>query len=91
MGNAIEHLQKAIKINPDFAEAHYKLAGLFDEKNDYKSAKKHYLKSIDLKKDFDEAFFKLATMLKRKKHPFLFKFGSFGYFSKLCLPHLAST
>ena len=67
MQEAIDHLQQAIKINPEFANAHYQLALLLDKKNDYKKAKSHYLKSIDLKKNFTESYFHLATMLKRKK------------------------
>ena len=67
MQEAIKHLQKAIKLNPDFADAHYELATLLDVENEYSLAKKHYLKSIDLKKGFEKAHFKLATMLKRKK------------------------
>ena len=35
MQEAINHLQQAIKINPEFANAHYQLALLLDKKNDF--------------------------------------------------------
>ena len=35
MSNAQEHLEKAIQINPEFADAHYELALILKDKNDY--------------------------------------------------------
>ena len=34
MSNAQEHLEKAIQINPEFADAHYELALILKDKKD---------------------------------------------------------
>ena len=48
MSNAQEHLEKAIQINPEFADAHYELALILKDKKDYKESKKHFLKTIEI-------------------------------------------
>ena len=37
MSNAQEHLEKAIQINPEFADAHYELALMLKDKKEYKN------------------------------------------------------
>ena len=39
MSNAQEHLEKAIEINPEFADAHYELALLLKDQQDFENSK----------------------------------------------------
>ena len=64
MLNAQEHLEKAIKINPEFADAHYELALILKDKKDYENSKKHFLKTIKIQPEFSAAHFNYALLLK---------------------------
>ena len=64
MKNVKKHLEKAIEINPEFADAHHELALIFMDKGDHKLAKKHLLKVIKIDPDFMKAHYHLALLLK---------------------------
>ena len=51
MSNAQEHLERAIKINPDFADAHYELALILRDNEEFEKAKVHFLRTIEIKPD----------------------------------------
>ena len=57
MTNAQEHLEKAIQINPEFADAHYELALILKDNKDYNESKKHFLKTIEILPEFPAAHF----------------------------------
>ena len=52
MSNAQEHLEKAIKINPEFADAHYELALILSDKIEYEKSKEHFLKTIEIRPEY---------------------------------------
>ncbi|MDR6943256.1 OmpA family protein [Mucilaginibacter pocheonensis] len=54
---AIENLQKAIKEDQKFVEAHFQLADVFRLKHLYKQAIEQYLKVIALNPDFNKAVY----------------------------------
>ena len=60
MTNVQKHLEKAIKNNPKYAEAHYELGVILIEQEEYKLAKRHFLKVIQIEPDFMKAYFHLA-------------------------------
>ena len=47
MSNAETHLEKAIKINPEYADAHYELALILKDKEENERSKEHFLKTIE--------------------------------------------
>ena len=57
-------LNKAIKLNPRYANAFYNLAGLFLERGDLLKAEIHLRKTIALKSDFASAHYNLGLILK---------------------------
>ncbi len=57
-------LNKAIKLNPRYANAFYNLAGLFLEKGNLLKAEIYLRKAIDLKSDFASAHYNLGFILK---------------------------
>ena len=59
-------LNKAIKLNPKYANAFYNLAGLFLEKGDSLKAEVHLRKAINLKPDFASAYYNLGFILKNQ-------------------------
>jgi tetratricopeptide (TPR) repeat protein len=66
LDEAIEHLQKALQINPGDAEAHDNLGGALFQKGNVDEAMAHYQKAIQLKPDYAEAHYNLANMLAQK-------------------------
>ena len=67
MNNIQKHLEKAIKVNPEYSEAHYELGIIFSEKKEYKLAKQHLLKVTKIDPDFAMAYFHLALLYKKFK------------------------
>ena len=59
-------LNKAIKLNPRYANAFYNLAGLFLERGDLLKAETHLRKTINLKPDFASAYYNLGFILKNQ-------------------------
>ena len=64
MTKAQEHLEKAIQIHPEFADAHYELALILKDKGENDISRKHLLKAIEIKPEFSKAHFHLALLLK---------------------------
>ena len=60
---AIAHLQKALEIRPDYAEAHYSLAMALAGCGQVDSAIAHYQKALEIKPDYAEAHNNLALVL----------------------------
>ena len=67
MSNAQEHLEKAIQIHPEFADAHYELALILKDKKDNERSKEHFLKTIEIRPEFPVAHFNYALLLKDMK------------------------
>ena len=61
---AKEYYEKAIKLNPKFAEAYNNLAVLlFQYFKEYKTAKEYYEKAIKFKNKYSQAYFNLGNLL----------------------------
>jgi len=56
--------RKAIKLNPDFAEAHFNLGNLMRKLGKLKEAKISYLKAIEINPNFANAHCNLGTLLR---------------------------
>ena len=67
MSNAQEHLEKAIQIHPEFADAHYELALLLKDKKEFEKSKEHFLKTIEIRPEFPVAHFNFALLLHEMK------------------------
>ena len=59
---AIEELQKATKIDPNYAEARYELGVLYQEKEDHKTAFQEFKQAVTINPDYAEAHFRLGTI-----------------------------
>jgi tetratricopeptide (TPR) repeat protein len=67
---AIEHLQEAIKLVPEFAEAHYNLGILLRQKGKIDEAAGHFLKAIEFHENYTLAIFALGeTLQAQNKFP----------------------
>ena len=62
MNNVQSHLNKAIDINPEFAEAHFELSLILINQGKYEDAKDHLLKVIKIDSEFMQAYFHLALI-----------------------------
>ena len=67
MSNAQEHLEKAIQIHPEYADAHYELALLLSNNSEYEKSKEHFLKTIEIRPEFSLAHFHYALLLNKMK------------------------
>ena len=67
MSNAQEHLEKAIQIHPEYADAHYELALLLSNNSEYEKSKEHFLKTIEIRPEFSLAHFNYALLLNKMK------------------------
>ena len=56
------HLQKAIELDPNYADAYYEIGLLFKKDNESKKALEHFQKAVNLREDFAEAQCELAIM-----------------------------
>ncbi|MEJ6622117.1 MAG: tetratricopeptide repeat protein, partial [Opitutae bacterium] len=61
--NAKTHLEKAIVLNPDFAEAYFELGMLLKEDGDIKESIKTLRKAVSINNDYAEAQCELAIAL----------------------------
>jgi len=52
---AIEHLQQALRIKPDFAEAHYQLGVGLEQVGRVQEALGHYEEAVRIKPDYTQA------------------------------------
>ena len=64
--NAIKSYKKAIKINPDFAEAYYNMAIAQKVIGEFEEAIKNYKKALKIKPDYFEAHYNLGNILSEK-------------------------
>jgi tetratricopeptide (TPR) repeat protein len=60
---AIHHYELALRIRPDFAEAHYNLGVTLARLNRFQEAIEHYEQALRLKPDFAEARYNLGISL----------------------------
>lgn len=63
---AQRHLQRALEIDPDSAEAHHAFAVLYESEGNSKQAEKHYRKAVRTKDDFAQAQNNYAGFLYRQ-------------------------
>ena len=66
---AIKYLKRAIRINPDFAEAHNNLGVLFIDLKRFDEAEKEYREAIRIDPDFAEAHNNLGILLLKTERP----------------------
>lgn len=64
---AIEHLKKAIEIEPEFAETYYNLGIILRQKREIDDAVEHFAKAIECKDNYGLAFFALGETLHAQK------------------------
>ncbi len=63
---AIAHFQKALQINPNYAEAHYNLGNVLLHKGSVDEAIIHYQRALQIKPDYAEDCYNLgAALIKR--------------------------
>ncbi|MFY9558357.1 MAG: tetratricopeptide repeat protein [Blastocatellia bacterium] len=60
------HYREAIRLDPDYAEAHYSYAILLADRGDINAAISESKKAIDIEKNYAEAHFNLALLLRKK-------------------------
>ena len=66
MDEAITHYQKALQINPDYAEAHNNLGNALLQKGRVDEAIAQYQKALQIKPDYAEAHDNLGNALLQK-------------------------
>ena len=64
--DAKQHLQKAIELDSNYADAYYELGLLLKKDGDSDGALNHFQKAVNLREDFAEAQCELAIMLMLK-------------------------
>ena len=65
-GRAIEDLNKAIELKPDFFEAYFNRASAYFQRDEYDRAIKDLDKAIELKPDYAETYFRRGLAYSRK-------------------------
>lgn len=65
LNKAVENLNKAIVINPEYFKAYYNLGCIFLNKKAYELAEKNLLLSIKYNKDFAYSYYNLGTLYLR--------------------------
>ncbi len=68
-GAATTNFQKAIEINPEFADPHNNLANVLVGQNRLEEAIGHYQKALEINADYVEAHRGLAGVLVRQGNP----------------------
>ena len=61
---AIENYTQALKINPDFVEAHNNIGNVLRQKDELQAAMKSYARAIKINPNFAEAHHNIANILK---------------------------
>ena len=69
LDEAIEALNKAISIKPDYAEAYYNLGNTFREKGKLNRAIETYTKAVSIKLDYAEAYNNMGIALADQGKP----------------------
>ncbi len=62
LANAISHYQRAISLNPDYAEAHYSLGNAYEDLFDYERALSEYRVAVSIDDKFYDAYNNLARL-----------------------------
>jgi tetratricopeptide (TPR) repeat protein len=62
ISSAIEQFQRALSLNPDYAEAHYNLATAYEEVLEYDKALSEYQRAIEADDQFSDAYNNLARL-----------------------------
>jgi len=65
--NAIESVQKALKLDPDYAEAHYYMGFIHYQQSEYKPAEKEFRKAIHLNSYYTDAHNHLGLVYRETK------------------------
>jgi tetratricopeptide (TPR) repeat protein len=63
---AEEHLRKAVKLNPGWAEAHYQLGLLYDDRALFDEAIREYQVAVRLRPDLATAHYRLAQLYQKR-------------------------
>ena len=66
MLEAMEHLEQALRINPDSAEAHYDLGVALEQAGRVGEAVEHYQQALRIKPGYTEARSALARLRARQ-------------------------
>jgi tetratricopeptide (TPR) repeat protein len=66
LDEAVEQLQKALELNPSFAEAHYNLGHVLVQKGQMDEAIAQYQKALELNPDYPDAHYNLGNVLVEK-------------------------
>ncbi len=66
INEAISHFQKALQINPDYADAHYNLGNALLQKGDVDEAIAQYQRALQIHPDYVEASYNLGNALLQK-------------------------
>lgn len=64
---AIQYLQKAVELEPEFAEAQYNLGILLRQENKINEAVDHFEKAVELKENYGLALFALGETLNKQE------------------------
>jgi tetratricopeptide (TPR) repeat protein len=60
------HYREALRLDPNYAEAHFSYAILLADRGDTNAAISEYKRAIEIQKSYPEAHFNLALMLRKK-------------------------
>ena len=66
LDEAIEHFLQALRIKPDYVDAHINLAVVLDKQGRTAEAIEHYLQALRIKPDYEKVHFNLALALDKQ-------------------------
>ena len=66
MAAAVAQYQEAVRLKPDYAEAHYNLGNAFKEQGQLAAAVAQYQEAVRLKPDYADAHLNLGNALQCK-------------------------
>ncbi len=67
--NALKSFREAIKIDPNFAQAYYSIAVIFDEQKKIDEALSYYEKTLKADPNYAKAYFNIATLYELRRQP----------------------
>jgi tetratricopeptide (TPR) repeat protein len=74
--SAIDHYREALRLKPDYAEAHNNIASAFARQERWDDAISHYRKALEIRPDFGPARENLERLLSRPESRALSRSGS---------------